>query len=165
MTDRTASREHAERADAGLESEPAAAQVSGTERVLHVGRDRPIRISAGHRLQHHDGKCARPHGHNYEVAVTVVGELTDEGWVADKGDITQVIDEWDHRFLLERGDPLIEAFEAAGDADGIVVLEHPPTAEVMSVVLERKLEAALPDTVSEVAVQVNETSELCGGGF
>ncbi|WP_121742586.1 6-pyruvoyl trahydropterin synthase family protein [Natronorubrum halophilum] len=137
--------------------------IVGTERILHVGRDRPIRISAGHRILHHDGKCARPHGHNYEVAVTVTGELTAEGWVADKGEITDVIDDWDHMFLLEEGDPLVDAFEAAGDDDGVVVLEHPPTAEVMSVLLERKLEAALPANVTDVAVQVNETSELCGG--
>ncbi|NKE35667.1 6-pyruvoyl tetrahydropterin synthase family protein [Natronococcus sp. JC468] len=140
------------------------ADVVGTPRVLHVGRDRPIRISTGHRLLHHDGKCARPHGHNYEIGVTVEGEITEEGWVADKGDITTVIDEWDHMFLLERGDPLIEAFEEAGDDDAVVVLEHPPTAEVMSVVLEAKLEAALPETVTDVAVRVEETSELCGGG-
>ncbi|WP_306057166.1 6-pyruvoyl trahydropterin synthase family protein [Natronococcus wangiae] len=143
--------------------EEPADDVVGTRRTLHVGRDRPIRISTGHRLLHHDGKCARPHGHNYEIAVTVEGELTEAGWVADKGDITDVISEWDHVFLLERGDPLVEAFEAAGDDDGVVVLEHPPTAEVMSVLLERKLEDALPDTVTDVAVQVNETHELCGG--
>ncbi|WP_425606699.1 6-pyruvoyl trahydropterin synthase family protein [Natrinema marinum] len=137
--------------------------VVGAQRTLHVGRDRPIRISSGHRIQHHDGKCSRPHGHNYEVAVSVTGRLTEEGWIADKGDITAVIDEWDHMFLLEAGDPLIEAFEAAGDADAVVVLEHPPTAEVMSVVLERKLASALPETVTDVSVQVNETSELCGG--
>lgn len=159
MTDRTGSVEYEGTANAANADET----VVGTERVLHVGRDRPIRISTGHRLLHHDGKCARPHGHNYEIAVTVTGELTAEGWIADKGDITAVIDEWDHMFILEEGDPLIEAFEAAGDGDGVVVLEHPPTAEVMSVVLEEKLEAALPETVSDVAVQVNETSELCGG--
>ncbi|ELZ12928.1 6-pyruvoyl-tetrahydropterin synthase [Natrinema thermotolerans DSM 11552] len=140
--------------------------IVGARRTLHVGHDRPIRISTGHRIRHHDGKCARPHGHNYEIAVTVTGRLTDEGWIADKGDITDVISEWDHRFLLEAGDPLIEAFEAAGDGDGVVVLENPPTAEVMSVVLERKLAAALPETVTDVAVRVSETSELCGGsGF
>ncbi|MCF2240096.1 6-carboxytetrahydropterin synthase, partial [Halobacterium salinarum] len=53
------------------------------ERTLHIGRDRPIRISAGHRLQHHDGKCSRPHGHNYEISVEITGQLTDEGWVVD----------------------------------------------------------------------------------
>ncbi|WP_226005808.1 6-pyruvoyl trahydropterin synthase family protein [Natrinema salinisoli] len=159
MTERIGSQATEETVDASSVD----GSVVGTRRILHVGRDRPIRISAGHRIQHHDGKCSRPHGHNYEIAVTVAGELTEEGWVADKGDITDVISEWDHMFLLEADDPLVEAFEAAGDDDGVVVLEHPPTAEVMSVLLERKLEAALPETVTDVAVQVSETSELCGG--
>ena len=132
-------------------------------RTLHVGRDRPIRISSGHRLLHHDGKCSRPHGHNYEISVTVSGTLTQEGWVVDKGEITSIIDEWDHRFLLETGDPLIEAFEQSGDGDAVVVLEHPPTAEVMAVVLEERLSDRLPDNVSEVSVEVAETNELCAG--
>jgi 6-pyruvoyltetrahydropterin/6-carboxytetrahydropterin synthase len=133
---------------------------SAGERLLHVGRDRPIRISSGHRLQHHDGKCSRPHGHNYEISVTVRGELTDEGWVVDKGAVTAIVDRWDHRFLLEEGDPLVEAFERSGDGDAVIVLEHPPTAEVMAVVLERQLRDALPDTVSDVSVEVAETGEL-----
>jgi len=131
------------------------------ERELVVGGDRPIRISAGHRLMHHDGKCSRPHGHNYEITVRLTGKLTDEGWVVDKGEVTSVIDEWDHRFLLETGDPLVEAFEESGDGDALVVLEHPPTAEVMAAVLESRLTERLPDTVSDVRVTVRETSELC----
>jgi 6-pyruvoyltetrahydropterin/6-carboxytetrahydropterin synthase len=130
------------------------------ERTLVVGGDRPIRISAGHRLQHHDGKCSRPHGHNYEIRVEVTGRLREEGWVVDKSDITAVIFEWDHMFLLERGDPLVEAFEASGDGDAVVVLERPPTAEVMAVVLEAEMREAFPETVSDVAVEVSETSEL-----
>jgi len=133
------------------------------ERTLHVGRDRPIRISTGHRIQHHEGKCSRPHGHNYEISVSVTGELTDEGWVVDKGDVTAIIDEWDHRFLLEDGDPLIDAFEQSGDSNAVVVLDHPPTAEVMSVILEKRLEDELPDTVTDVGVEVAETGELCSG--
>ncbi|MCO8244276.1 6-pyruvoyl tetrahydropterin synthase family protein [Haladaptatus sp. AB643] len=135
---------------------------SSPERTLHIGRDRPIRISAGHRLLHHDGKCSRPHGHNYEIEVTVVGELTEEGWVVDKGDITSIILEWDHMFLLEDGDPLVEAFEESGDGAAVVLFEDPPTAEVMSLELERRFMEELPDNVSKVGVQVNETSELCG---
>lgn len=134
------------------------------ERVLYVGRDRPIRISAGHRILHHDGKCSRPHGHNYAVSVAVAGTLTEEGWVVDKGDITGVLSDWDHRFLVEQGDPLIKAFEASGDSDAVIVLDQPPTAEVMGLVLEQRLEKALPETVSEVSVEVRETGELVAGG-
>ena len=130
------------------------------KRTIHVGRDRPIRVSAGHRILHHDGKCSRPHGHNYEISVSVTGELTEEGWVVDKGDVTDIIDEWDHMFLLQEGDPLIEAFEQSGDGDAVVVLEAPPTAEVMAVVLEQKLTESLPDSVTDVSADVSETAEL-----
>jgi 6-pyruvoyltetrahydropterin/6-carboxytetrahydropterin synthase len=130
------------------------------ERTLIVGGDRPLRISAGHRLMHHDGKCSRPHGHNYEIVVEVSGELTDEGWVVDKGDVTDVVDEWDHMFLLEEGDPLVDAFREAGDGNALVVLNHPPTAEVMATLLEARLRDRLPDTVSEVSATVSETGEL-----
>jgi alpha-L-glutamate ligase-like protein len=75
-----------------------------------------------------------------------------------------VIDDWDHMFLVEAGDPLVEAFEAAGDEDALVVLERPPTAEVMSLLLEEKLRACLPDTVVSVSAWVSETSELQTGG-
>jgi 6-pyruvoyl-tetrahydropterin synthase len=131
------------------------------ERELRVGEDRPIRISTGHRILHHEGKCSRPHGHNYEITVAVTGELTSEGWVVDKGDITSVISRWDHRFLVERGDPLIEAFQQSGDEDSLIVIDHPPTAEVMAVLLEEELSDELPETVSEIAVSVRETGELC----
>lgn len=134
------------------------------ERTLHVGRDRSIRISAGHRILHHGGKCSRPHGHNYAVSVAVTGTLTEEGWVVDKEYITEVLSNWDHRFLVEQGDPLIEAFEASGDGDAVVVLDQPPTAEVMGLVLERRLEEALPETVSDITVEVKETGELAAGG-
>jgi len=131
------------------------------ERVLKIGDDNPIRISTGHRILQHDGKCSRPHGHNYQITVQVTGDLSEEGWVVDKGDVTSVIEEWDHMFLVEDGDPLIEAFNASGDSDALVVLDHPPTAEVMSVLLEERMLESFPDTVSEVSVSVRETGELC----
>ncbi|MFB6118306.1 6-pyruvoyl tetrahydropterin synthase family protein [Halosegnis sp.] len=132
----------------------------GGERTLVVGGDRPLRISAGHRLRHHDGKCARPHGHNYEIRVEVTGTLGEDGWVVDKGVVTSIVDEWDHMFLLEAGDPLVEAFREAGDGDALVVLDAPPTAEVMAVLLEERLAERLPETISDVSVAVAETGEL-----
>jgi len=130
------------------------------ERILHIGDDNPIRISAGHRILHHDGKCSRPHGHNYLISVEITGALSEEGWIVDKGDVTGVIDEWDHMFLVEEGDPLVDAFEMSGDADSLVVLNHPPTAEVMAVLLEQRMLESFPDLVAGVSVSGRETGEL-----
>lgn len=144
----------------GLSSESRPLAEAG-ERTLRIGEDRPIRISTGHRILHHDGACSRPHGHNFEITVEVTGTLTEEGWVVDKGDVTDVIDEWDHRFIVESGDPLVEAFRQSDDEDGLVVIDQPPTSEVLSVLLERELEDRLPDNVSGVSATVRETAELC----
>jgi 6-pyruvoyltetrahydropterin/6-carboxytetrahydropterin synthase len=144
----------------GDESHIPISEKSGP-RTLSIGKDNPIRISAGHRILHHSGKCSRPHGHNYQITVEITGALSEEGWVVDKGDVTEVIDQWDHRFLVEEGDPLVNAFEASGDDDALVVLDYPPTAEVMAVLLEEKMLSTFPDTVTDVSVSVRETGELC----
>lgn len=142
--------------DESLESTDGASDVL----TLQIGADRPIRISSGHRLLHHDGKCSRPHGHNYEISVDVRGNLTSEGWIVDKGEVTSLIDRWDHRFLLQEGDPLVTAFSDAGEEDAVVVLPDPPTAEIMSVHLRELLLRELPPTVEDVSVRVAETGEL-----
>ena len=144
-----------------LQEESSTLLEDAGERTLQIGEDKPIRISAGHRILHHDGKCSRPHGHNYEITVEVTGTLSEEGWVVDKGDVTAFIDDWDHMFLVESGDPLIEAFKASGDGDALVVLDYPPTAEIMSVLLEQKMLDAFPESVSDISVSVRETGELC----
>jgi 6-pyruvoyltetrahydropterin/6-carboxytetrahydropterin synthase len=131
------------------------------ERTLRIGEDKPIRISTGHRILHHDGACSRPHGHNFEITVEVSGTLAKEGWIVDKGVVTDIIDEWDHRFIVEQGDPLIEAFEDAGDGDALVIIDEPPTSEVLSVLLEQRLVETLPDNVTDVKATVRETGELC----
>lgn len=145
-----------------LEEEQDSTQLADVgERTLAIGDDRPIRISAGHRIRHHDGKCSRPHGHNYAISVEISGRLSAEGWVVDKGAVTNLIEDWDHMFLVEDGDPLIDAFQASGDEDSLVILDHPPTAEVMSLLLEERMLETFPDTVSDVTVTVRETAELC----
>jgi 6-pyruvoyltetrahydropterin/6-carboxytetrahydropterin synthase len=144
------------RAESGTDT-----RIETGERTLKIGDQNPIRVSAGHRILHHDGKCSRPHGHNYEVTVKITGELSEEGWVVDKGDVTAIIQEWDHMFLVEEGDPLIEAFRQAGDGESLVILEYPPTAEIMSVMLEKQMVNRFDDNVTDVSVSVRETGELC----
>lgn len=139
--------------------------VLDSKRILYIGRNRPIRISTGHRIMHHDGKCSRPHGHNYQIKVKIEGDISEEGWIVDKGKVTNEIYEWDHKFLVEDGDPLIDAFTVSGDEEAVIILDHPPTAEVMSIELERRLLDTLPNNVDNVNVEVSETGELSSGGL
>ena len=63
-------------------------------------------FSAAHCLRDYDGACARLHGHNYRVVVTVAAEdLPQSGMVMDfkllKAACDQVVEALDHRCLNE----------------------------------------------------------------
>jgi 6-pyruvoyltetrahydropterin/6-carboxytetrahydropterin synthase len=54
-------------------------------------------------------KCARLHGHTFNVTVAIQGPVDDRsGWIMDFGDLKaiagRVIDELDHRYLNELAD-------------------------------------------------------------
>jgi 6-pyruvoyltetrahydropterin/6-carboxytetrahydropterin synthase len=61
-------------------------------------------FSASHIIPGHPGKCARLHGHNWKVEISVQSKiLNDLGMAVDFADVKQiaktVIDEVDHRHL------------------------------------------------------------------
>ncbi len=63
-------------------------------------------FSAAHRMRGHPGACARLHGHNYRVLLTVEGEqLGDTGILVDFAELRRICDtilgELDHRDLNE----------------------------------------------------------------
>jgi 6-pyruvoyltetrahydropterin/6-carboxytetrahydropterin synthase len=64
-----------------------------------------IRISAAHHIPNHPGKCARPHGHNYTIEVSMTGQVSFRtGFVRDfyliKQDLHDVIEDvCDHQDL------------------------------------------------------------------
>jgi len=63
-------------------------------------------FAAGHFLRNYQGKCEKPHGHNYKVRVTLVGdELDKAGLLVDFKDLRdvmkQVIDRLDHQMINE----------------------------------------------------------------
>jgi 6-pyruvoyltetrahydropterin/6-carboxytetrahydropterin synthase len=51
------------------------------------------------------GDCEPLHGHNYDLIVELEGDLTDDSWVWDFGDLKRatkaIADELDHRFVLQ----------------------------------------------------------------
>ena len=74
---------------------------------MKVALTRSYRFEAAHRLPmvppaH---KCARMHGHSFEVEITVAGEIDERmGWLVDYAEITKVVEpllknELDHRSL------------------------------------------------------------------
>jgi 6-pyruvoyltetrahydropterin/6-carboxytetrahydropterin synthase len=105
--------------------------------VARVHVTRRLHFNAAHRLYRPDwtdernaevfGPCANPnwHGHNYEIEVTVAGEIDPAtGYVMDLGDLKtlvneRVIDDVDHRNLnlevawLEGMNPTTENFVVA----------------------------------------------------
>ncbi len=63
-------------------------------------------FSAAHHLRDYDGPCARMHGHNYRVEITVAGpQPLQNGMLLDFGELKalcdEVLDELDHRCLNE----------------------------------------------------------------
>lgn len=73
-----------------------------------------VEFDTGHRVPHHGGKCAHPHGHRYRLRVWVEGHVhvdtgsTVDGMVVDFADLkawaTQVHDLLDHGSLVAHDD-------------------------------------------------------------
>jgi 6-pyruvoyltetrahydropterin/6-carboxytetrahydropterin synthase len=104
-------------------------------------------FEAAHRLPHvpEGHKCARLHGHSFQVKVTVAGELQEPGgWVMDFADIATafnpVLSRLDHYYL--------------NDIDG---LEN-PTSEILARWIWQRLKPDLP-ALSEIEIR-----ETCNSG-
>lgn len=73
-------------------------------RRVSVERNR-LHFAAAH-MATFAGDCEPLHGHNYELIVELEGDLDDDSWVWDFGDLKRatkaIADELDHRFLLQR---------------------------------------------------------------
>lgn len=58
------------------------------------------------------GRCEALHGHSYQVAAEVEGELVSDAWVLDFGRLKRLLREisreLDHRFMLQAKSPLLQ---------------------------------------------------------
>lgn len=129
-------------------------------------------FDAAHRVVGHKGKCARLHGHTYDVHIMAAGEVKDPGFVVDFGDLKDMVNEWDHMTLLWEEDPLVIATEEpltgfpedegrtrlqVVDAGHVVRLPFNPTAENMAKYL--CLEATARFELSGCMVELKETAK------
>ncbi|MDV8008957.1 6-carboxytetrahydropterin synthase QueD [Rhodococcus sp. IEGM 1318] len=108
-----------------------------TRRRFLTSVTRRFSFEASHQLPWHAGKCAKLHGHSYQLDVTVSGPLSSDGIVIDFGDLKAVVtkhvlDKYDHAHLND-------------------FLSNPTVELVAADIISRLLDAGL--TVSKVTVR------------
>jgi queuosine biosynthesis protein QueD len=117
---------------------------------------RRLEFDAGHRIPNHKSQCRHLHGHRYAIEITLSGEIiaaagaSEEGMVMDFGDVKeiakrQVVDAWDHAFLVYSGDREVMDFLRALPDHKTVVLDVVPTAENLALAAFRLLDPAYRD--------------------
>ena len=119
-------------------------------------------IAAGHRLLGHAGPCRHPHGHNYEITVTLAprdAELNADGFVIDFADVKRLIgmwldENWDHKFLINSNDATLMKALAMVHAPLFVFPNMNPTAENMAAVLLSVINHNLLMGAPVVAVEI-----------
>ena len=101
---------------------------------------RRLEFDAGHRISHHASQCRHLHGHRYAIEITLSGDIITEDGVSEQGMVMdysevkriareQLVDAWDHAFLVYRGDQIVLDFLNSLPNHKTVVLDMPPTAE------------------------------------
>jgi len=114
----------------------------------------------GHRLMDYEGPCAHPHGHNAVAEIELRSEsLNRAGMVVDFGEVAETLSTFidqglDHRMLLRRDDPLVEALTGAGESP--FIMDVNPTAEnIARLIFDEASRLKLP----VVSVRVWETPD------
>ena len=133
---------------------------------MHISVD--FETSTGHAIFQHQGKCHRLHGHNYLITIDLEGGINEGGMVADFGlvkreIVSDIMDAYDHKFLIERRDPRSGRLSAMPD-DGVIVVDAPPTAEnivlwIASRVTEKLHSLGLAKVIMLTNVIVRETRD------
>lgn len=111
--------------------------------------ERKMEICAAHRLLGYDGKCENLHGHNYIITLVVEDSCHlhtgtgNYGMFVDfkdiKAKLSAVEENWDHKVLLHRDDPLLPILKSQGQA--CVAFPNNPTAENMVMEIARFMHA------------------------
>ncbi|MHB1245958.1 MAG: 6-carboxytetrahydropterin synthase QueD [Sulfuriferula sp.] len=118
---------------------------------------RRLEFDAGHRIPNHTSQCKHLHGHRYAIEITLSGEImtaegqSEQGMVMDFSDVkriakTQLVDAWDHAFLVYRGDHVVNDFLATLPGHKTVILEVVPTVENLAQIAFDILDPAYRDT-------------------
>ncbi len=118
---------------------------------------RRLEFDAGHRIPNHASQCKHLHGHRYALEITLSGDIitkegvSEQGMVMDFSDVKRIakeelVDAWDHAFLVYRGDKAVLDFLESLPGHKTVVLDAVPTAENLAMLAFVQLNHAYRDT-------------------
>ena len=118
---------------------------------------RRLEFDAGHRIPDHASQCRHLHGHRYAIEITLSGDIIERdgdaanGMVMDFSEVKaiarqQVVDAWDHAFLVYAGDQAVTTFLATLPGHKTVVLDRVPTAENLARIAFELLDRAYRDS-------------------
>ncbi|MBK6631285.1 MAG: 6-carboxytetrahydropterin synthase QueD [Betaproteobacteria bacterium] len=118
---------------------------------------RRLEFDSGHRIPDHQSQCRHLHGHRYAIEITLQGDIIRQpgsplnGMVMDFSDVKalakqNLVDAWDHAFLVWRGDVDLKSFLESQPGHKTVVLDVVPTAENLAAVAFDLLDRVYRDT-------------------
>ncbi len=118
---------------------------------------RRLEFDSGHRIPDHQSQCRHLHGHRYAIEITLQGDIIHQagsplnGMVMDFSDVKalakqNLVDAWDHAFLVWRGDVGLKSFLESQPGHKTVVLDVVPTAENLAAVAFELLDRVYRDT-------------------
>lgn len=112
---------------------------------------RRLEFDSGHRIPDHQSQCRHLHGHRYAIEITLSGDIIRQdgspanGMVMDFSEVKvlakkNLVDAWDHAFLVWRGDAAVLSFLESLPGHKTVVLDAVPTAENLAAEAFRRLD-------------------------
>jgi len=128
---------------------------------------RKIGIDYGHTLPDHYSFCSEIHGHRATIEATAEGELTTNAGASDHGMVfdfkyrkqamvEKIHDELDHGFAVwEQDEETIDFIRERNTK--VLVLENPPTAEILAKWAYEQVEPELPNDVELTNIRWYET--------
>ena len=138
----------------------------GIRRMTSMKVVKRFRWSMAHRLTHgYQGRCASLHGHEYEVEVSVMGEVDGMGLAVDFADIKRACEGWirehlDHTTIVHNEDtPLLDFLKR--EDQRYYAVDFNTTAENLAIhlreVFQKELDRVLDRRLSVSHIRLLET--------
>lgn len=113
----------------------------------------------------YSGRCLHPHGHRYEVEITVTAQkFNEDGMIVDFKKLKEVVktvldDKWDHGACVRVDDPLSRPLMEDAHHERVHIIDANPTLEWMVEHWALELQKALDNFCPGVAVSMLKASE------